>query len=240
MEGGDDEPFDSLVIATGFEYERPAIPGIDLDGIYYVRDIRAAKRWDEILDTVKSRGRRRGAADRRGDGDRTGPPRHRDAPGRPAPVGHGRDRRPGHHGTGGGLVARDGRASSTSTRAIKAFLGTERVHAVKTSDGEIPVDMVVIGAKKLPNNHLAAQAGIKLGSTGGIIVDEHMRTSAPGRVRRRRLRRGATGDAPESRSRACPAATPTPRARSPAAARAASCAATSRSTCRGAWSAASG
>jgi NADH oxidase (H2O2-forming) len=31
-----------------------------------------------------------------------------------------------------------------------------------------------------PNNHLAAQAGIKLGSTGGIIVDEHMRTSAAG------------------------------------------------------------
>jgi NADH oxidase (H2O2-forming) len=61
---------------------------------------------------------------------------------------------------------------------IDAFLGTERVQAVKTSRGEIPVDMVVIGAKKLANNRLAAQAGIKLGSTGGIIVNEHMQTSA--------------------------------------------------------------
>ena len=53
VEGGDDEPFDSLVIATGFEYERPAIAGIDLEGIYYVRDIREAMRWDEVLERTK-------------------------------------------------------------------------------------------------------------------------------------------------------------------------------------------
>ena len=45
--------FDRLIIGTGFQYERPDIPGGDLDGLYYVRDIRAAQRWDEVLDTVK-------------------------------------------------------------------------------------------------------------------------------------------------------------------------------------------
>ena len=45
--------FDRLILATGFEYERPDIPGGELDGLYYVRDIRAAQRWDEVLDTVK-------------------------------------------------------------------------------------------------------------------------------------------------------------------------------------------
>jgi NADH oxidase (H2O2-forming) len=61
---------------------------------------------------------------------------------------------------------------------IDAFIGTERVKAVRTSDGEIPVDLVVIGAKKLPNVELASAAGLKTGSTGGLIVDEHMQTSA--------------------------------------------------------------
>src|SRR6185312_10963343 len=40
--------FDRLVLGTGFEYERPDVPGASLDGLYYVRDIRAAQRWDEL------------------------------------------------------------------------------------------------------------------------------------------------------------------------------------------------
>src|SRR4051812_32743909 len=45
--------FDRLVLSTGFEYQRPEIPGGELDGLYYLRDIRAAQRWDQILDMVK-------------------------------------------------------------------------------------------------------------------------------------------------------------------------------------------
>ena len=32
-------PLDRLILGTGFEYERPDIPGAELDGLYYVRDI---------------------------------------------------------------------------------------------------------------------------------------------------------------------------------------------------------
>jgi NADH oxidase (H2O2-forming) len=171
--------FDRLVLATGFEYQRPEIPGAELDGLYYVRDIRAAERWERILDTVQ-----------------------RAVIAEAQPIGVEMATALAHRGIETHLVDPHPWAMAEiadpdimapveeswrelgvhvhlNTR-IDAFLGTERVHAVKTSGGEIPVDMVVIGAKKLPNNRLAAQAGIKLGSTGGVIVDEHMRTSADG------------------------------------------------------------
>jgi NADH oxidase (H2O2-forming) len=171
--------FDRLVLATGFEYQRPEIPGAELDGLYYVRVIRAAERWDRILDTVQ-----------------------RAVIAEAQPIGVEMATALAHRGIETHLVDPHPWAMAEiadpdimapveeswrelgvhvhlNTR-IDAFLGTERVHAVKTSGGEIPVDMVVIGAKKLPNNRLAAQAGIKLGSTGGVIVDEHMRTSADG------------------------------------------------------------
>ena len=45
--------WDRLVIATGFEYADPGVPGGDLDGLYYVKNIRAAEQWDKRLDDVK-------------------------------------------------------------------------------------------------------------------------------------------------------------------------------------------
>ena len=42
-----------------------------------------------------------------------------------------------------------------------------------------PVELAVVATHKLPNNRLARAAGITLGSTGGIVVDERMKTSAP-------------------------------------------------------------
>jgi NADH oxidase (H2O2-forming) len=175
--GQADVRFDRLILATGFQYERPDIPGADLGGLYYVRDIRAAERWDEALDSVR-----------------------RAVVAQAQPIGVEMATALAHRGIETHLVdphpwamaeiadpdimapveeswREIGVKVQWNTR-IDAFLGTERVQAVKTSRGEIPVDMVVIGAKKLANNRLAAQAGIKLGSTGGIIVNEHMQTSA--------------------------------------------------------------
>ena len=179
VEGGDDEPFDSLVIATGFEYERPAIPGIDLEGIYYVRDIREAMRWDEILERTKVA-----------------------AVVEAQPIGVEMATALAHRGIETHLL--DPRPWAMADIAdpdimqpvedswremgvklhfntrVEALLGTGSVRAVKTSAGDVPVDVVVMGTRKLPNNRLARQAGIKIGSTGGIIVDQHMATSAPG------------------------------------------------------------
>ena len=63
---------------------------------------------------------------------------------------------------------------------LKAFAGDEQLAAVQTSDGEIKADLAVICTHKEPNTALAVAAGLKTGSTGGIIVDERMATSVPG------------------------------------------------------------
>ena len=46
--------WDTLVLATGFDYADPGVPGGDLGGLYYVKNIREAIEWDKVLDTVKS------------------------------------------------------------------------------------------------------------------------------------------------------------------------------------------
>jgi NADH oxidase (H2O2-forming) len=179
VEGHDDEPFDSLVIATGFDYERPAIPGIDLEGIYYVREIREAMRWDAILEETKVA-----------------------AVVEAQPIGVEMATALAHRGIETHLIdphpwamaeiadpdimqpvedswREHGVKLQFSTR-VDELVGPGRVRAVRTSNGDVPVDVVVMGTKKLPNNRLAREVGIKTGSTGGIIVDEHMATSAPG------------------------------------------------------------
>lgn len=177
VEGRADE-FDGLVLATGFKYERPDIPGIDLEGLYYVRDIRRAEQWDRFLDGVKvavvaeaqpigvemaTALAQRGIETHLVDPHPWAMAEIAD-PDIMAPV----------EDSWGEL----GVKVHFNTR-IEAFLGEGRVRAVATSEGEIPVDMVVMGTKKLPNNRLAREAGVKIGSTGGIIVDEHMRSLTP-------------------------------------------------------------
>jgi 3-phenylpropionate/trans-cinnamate dioxygenase ferredoxin reductase subunit len=60
-----------------------------------------------------------------------------------------------------------------------AFLGTGSVEAVETADGtRIEGDLVVVGAGARPRVQLAVEAGLDVGD--GILVDEHLETSAPG------------------------------------------------------------
>jgi NADPH-dependent 2,4-dienoyl-CoA reductase/sulfur reductase-like enzyme/rhodanese-related sulfurtransferase len=52
-----------------------------------------------------------------------------------------------------------------------------RVAAVNTVDGQIvPADMVILACGVRPNARLAAEAGLAIGETGGIVVNEVMRT----------------------------------------------------------------
>lgn len=51
---------------------------------------------------------------------------------------------------------------------------------VQTSSGKAyPADIVILAIGVRPNTVLAKSAGIKMGERGGILVDEHMRTSDP-------------------------------------------------------------
>lgn len=62
---------------------------------------------------------------------------------------------------------------------VEGFEGDGPVEAVRTEDETIPVDMVVIGVGVDANAALAAEAGIEVGDTGAIAVDEFGETSAP-------------------------------------------------------------
>src|SRR6201999_302653 len=55
LDTGETLPYDSLVLATGFVYADPGVPGVgDGSGLYYVKNIREAMERDKTLDTVRS------------------------------------------------------------------------------------------------------------------------------------------------------------------------------------------
>lgn len=64
---------------------------------------------------------------------------------------------------------------------VTAFLGENgRLTAVKLQNGtEIPCDLAVVAIGVSPNTKLAKNAGIEIGNTGGIIVNEYMQTNDP-------------------------------------------------------------
>ncbi len=176
---GQDVPWDSLVLATGFNYADPGVPGGDLDGLYYVKNIREAMEWDKVLDTVKVA-----------------------VVVEASPLGVEMTTALAHRGIETHLVDpgpwpmsemadpdimepveeswRELGVNAHFNTTLEAFLGEGHLRAVQTSDGEIPADLAVVCTHKEPNNGLAAAAGLKIGSTGGVIVDERMATSAPG------------------------------------------------------------
>ena len=63
--------------------------------------------------------------------------------------------------------------------AVQAVLGEAKAEGVVTAKRTIPCDLVLWGIGMRPDVQLATDAGIALGETGGIRVDEMMRTSAP-------------------------------------------------------------
>jgi NADH oxidase (H2O2-forming) len=176
---GQDMPWDGLVLATGFNYADPGVPGGELDGLYYVKNIREAMEWDKVLDTVKVA-----------------------VVVQASPLGVEMTTALAHRGIETHVVDpgpwpmsevadpdimepveeswRELGVRAHFNTTLEAFLGAGHLRAVQTSDGEIPADLAVVCTHKEPNNALAATAGLKIGSTGGVIVDERMATSATG------------------------------------------------------------
>jgi len=63
---------------------------------------------------------------------------------------------------------------------VKKILGKNRVEGVELADGgKIEADLVIFSVGYKPNSELAKKAGIRVGTSGGIWVDEYMRTSEP-------------------------------------------------------------
>jgi NADPH-dependent 2,4-dienoyl-CoA reductase/sulfur reductase-like enzyme len=70
---------------------------------------------------------------------------------------------------------------STSLQSLlEACSGEQgRVRRVSTTKGAVAADLVLLTAGVRPNVALAQAAGVELGVTGAIAVDDHLRTSVP-------------------------------------------------------------
>jgi len=64
---------------------------------------------------------------------------------------------------------------------VASFVGENgKLTAVQLQNGtEIPCELAVVAIGVLPNTMLASQAGLTIGSTGGIVVNEFMQTADP-------------------------------------------------------------
>ena len=178
-----DEPFDSLVYATGSVPIRPDLPGADADGIHGVQTLDDGARVRRALET-------------------------RPKPQRAVVVGggyiglemaeafvkHGLDvtliEGAAHPMTTldpdmGALVTDALRGLGITVHEgerVRAF-GTDsssgRVSSVVTGEREVPADIVLLGLGNRPNVELARDAGIPLGPSGGVAVDRRMMTEVP-------------------------------------------------------------
>src|SRR5579864_6404983 len=177
--GEGDIGYDKLIVATGFDYASPGVPGGDLGGLYYVKNIRRAMEWDKVLDGVRSA-----------------------VVVEASPLGLEMVTALCHRGIETHLVDPDAWALAVATdpdiagpvqdswremgaklhfnATLTAFVGDGTVRAVSTSDGDIPCDLAVVCTRKQANTAVARAAGLKTGSAGGLIVDEGMRTTTPG------------------------------------------------------------
>jgi NADH oxidase (H2O2-forming) len=178
---GQQVPFDALVMASGWSYGKPDVPGNELSGIYYMKNIREAMEWDKVLDTVRSA-----------------------VVLEAGPLGLEMVTALAHRGIETHLVDPTPWALSMATdpdiakpvedswvemgvhlhfnTKLEEILGDDKgaVRGVRTSDGEIACQLLVVATHKVPNTDLGQTAGLKVGSAGGFIVDESMATSAPG------------------------------------------------------------
>jgi NADPH-dependent 2,4-dienoyl-CoA reductase/sulfur reductase-like enzyme/rhodanese-related sulfurtransferase len=70
------------------------------------------------------------------------------------------------------------RVRAVTGTAVKAVLAGER--AVELSDGRrLPADLVLVSVGVRPELTLVKQAGLAMGASGGLLVDETLRTSDP-------------------------------------------------------------
>jgi 3-phenylpropionate/trans-cinnamate dioxygenase ferredoxin reductase component len=170
--------YDKLLLATGSKPRRLDVPGADLDGVYYLRNVEDSERIKIEFARAKRVviigagwiGLETAAAARAAGLDVTLlvsgdlPLQHVLGP-EAAPIfdelhrSHGVDLR--YRTTAVELTGRHGAATG-----------------VRLSDStKIDADMIIVGVGVAPRTELAAEAGLKIDN--GIVVDEHLRTTDP-------------------------------------------------------------
>jgi 3-phenylpropionate/trans-cinnamate dioxygenase ferredoxin reductase subunit len=178
LETGERLRFDKLLIATGGRVRRLAVPGAELEGVYYLRTIGDCERIASEL----APGRRvvvigagfigaEVAASARTTGLEVTV-----LEGGQVPLARALGPEMGR--IYGDIHREHGIDLRLSTR-IERLEGSGQVERVMTSDGEaVGCDFVVVGIGIDPDTALAEGTGIEVGN--GIIVDEHCRTNVDG------------------------------------------------------------
>ncbi|GAA4294753.1 FAD-dependent oxidoreductase [Actinomadura luteofluorescens] len=182
LDGGGErwEPYDQLMIATGADPARPDLPGADAKGVHGVQTLddgvairRAVEEGSprravvvgggyiglEMAEAMVMRGLEVSLVDFADQPMRTLDPDM------------------------GAIVAEAMRGIGVRLHLGEPVEGFDtspdgHVTAVRTRDGVLPADRVVLGLGVRPPTGLAEDAGIETGPTGGIVTDRRMRTRA--------------------------------------------------------------
>lgn len=195
LDRGDEraEPFDQLLIATGAAPIRPPIPGLDASGVHELRTIADGRAIDdaaaEATTAVVVGGGYIGV-------EVAEQLRHR---GVEVTLVEGADQpmtildpdMAGHVTEALVRLGVDVQLGQPVERIETDSDGSAR--AVVTASGTYPADLIVLGLGVRPRVELATAAGIPVGESGGIVVDDRQRTPVPGVW--------AAGDCVESRHR---------------------------------------
>ena len=174
-----EEAYDKLILATGAAPFRPSIPGIDLPGVYTLRDLRDTDRIKERIDRdVKQ-------AVLLGGGFIS------------LELAENFVRR----GISTTVVEKNEQIlmpfdkemttpiiQELASNGVLLLLGQSAKAIEKTAEGlvvslnsgqRLPAQLVVFGVGVRPENKLAVDAGLEVGLRGGIRVNEHLQTSDP-------------------------------------------------------------
>jgi len=174
-----DETYDKLILATGAAPFRPSIPGLDLRGVFTLRNLEDTDRIKKHVDQgVKQ-------AVLLGGGFIS------------LELAENLVRR----GVATTVVERNGQilapfdpemttpiVQALASKGVDLLLGCSAEAVKQTPEGlvvclnsgrRLPAQLVIFGVGVRPENELASDAGLKVGARGGIQVNEHLRTSDP-------------------------------------------------------------
>ena len=173
------ETYDKLILAPGAAPLRPPIPGIDLPGIFTLRNLQDVDRIKERVDAGVRRAVVVGAGFiglelvenfvRRGVAttvvelqDQVLPPLDKEMT---TPILE---------------TLRKHGVSVLLEQSAEAFEAATDGLVVRVKSGErLPADLVILGIGVRPENRLAVEAGLEVGPRGGIRVNEQMQTADP-------------------------------------------------------------
>jgi NADPH-dependent 2,4-dienoyl-CoA reductase/sulfur reductase-like enzyme/rhodanese-related sulfurtransferase len=173
------EPYDRLILATGAGPVRPPLPGINLPGVFTLRDLRDTDRIKAALDAGAKRAVIVGAGFiglemaenlvRRGRTvtvvelvDQVLPPLDREMT---TPIAEG-------------LAEKNVRLIlENAVEGIEQKAGG--LDILLRSGERLGADLVILSVGVRPENRLAVEAGLEVGPRGGIRVNEHLQTSDP-------------------------------------------------------------